>query len=240
MTGAPGALQPADRLIVALDFEDGAEALRFCGGLEGRLRWVKVGLELFTAEGPAIVRDLTGRGLQVFLDLKLHDIPNTVERASARAAAIGASLVTVHAAGGVDMIRAAVRGAGSGPRVLAVTMLTSLTGDELPGFFAPASMGTRVSLLAAAAQEAGAAGVVASPRELRELRAGRGEDFILLAPGIRFEDDSAGDQKRVATPYSAIRDGADYIVIGRPITRSPDPAASFDRATDDMARAMGL
>jgi orotidine-5'-phosphate decarboxylase len=249
----PGyARSPEDRLIVALDFPGRDEALRFCDRVDGRMRWVKVGLELFTSAGPAILGELRERGLRLFLDLKLHDIPNTVEKACAAAAGLGVSLMTVHAGGGEAMMEAAVRGAGGPvgdaagggmpstfpPRILAVTVLTSLTGDELPGYYVQRPVAERALLLARAAANGGVHGVVTSPHELETLRREMGPGFILLSPGIRFQDGSPGDQKRLATPFQAIASGADYLVIGRPLTGAADPAAAFDRAREEIARAL--
>lgn len=247
----PGqARPPEDRLIVALDFPGRDDALRFCDRIAGRARWVKVGLELFTSAGPAILGDLRERGLRLFLDLKLHDIPNTVEKACAAAAGLGVSLMTVHAGGGEAMMEAAVRGAGAAtpaantvppvfpPRILAVTVLTSLSGDELPGYYVPRPVAERARLLARAASKAGVHGVVTSPHELETLRREMGSRFILLSPGIRFQADAPGDQKRLATPFQAIASGADYLVIGRPITGAADPAAAFDRAREEISSAL--
>jgi orotidine-5'-phosphate decarboxylase len=238
----------ASRLVVALDVPSAAEALLLCDRLGPETRWVKVGLELYVAEGPGVVKALAGRGLSVFLDLKFHDIPHTVERATARAAATGARLVNVHAAGGEEMMAAAARGAKEGagaagllpPRVLAVTMLTSLTGRELPGHLAPLSMTDRVLLLARAAREAGLDGVVASPLELEALRAALGPSFVLLAPGIRFADGEPGDQKRVATPGAAVAAGADFLVMGRPLTGAAAPARAVDRALREIHTALQI
>ncbi len=234
---------PRDRLIVALDFPDRQSAVTMATRLEGVVRWVKVGLELYVSEGPAVVSSITSRGFDVFLDLKFHDIPNTVEGACRRAAATGAGLINVHAGGGEAMMEAAARGAQAGawaagkpaPKVLAVTVLTSLTGQELPGYYAASPVAERVLLLARAARNAGLDGVVASPQEIEPLRAALGPEFIILTPGIRFAGGEAGDQKRIATPGAAVRRGADFIVMGRPVTQASDPRGEAERAIREMA-----
>lgn len=234
----------ADILIVALDVPGEEEALRLCDRLGPRLRRVKVGLELYVAEGPGIVPALLSRGLDIFLDLKFHDIPNTVERACAEAARLGAGIMNVHAGGGEAMMEAAVRGARAGaregghpvPQVLGVTVLTSLSGSELPGYYAGVPVAERVVTLARAARDAGLDGVVASPREVRPLREALGPEFVLLTPGIRFPGGDAGDQKRVTSPSAAVADGADYLVMGRPITADPYPRAAMGRALDEISR----
>jgi orotidine-5'-phosphate decarboxylase len=232
------------RLVVALDYPDARHALAAAQRLSDTVRWVKVGLELFVAAGPAILHELRLAGFDVFLDLKFHDIPNTVAGACASAARSGVGLINVHAGGGVAMMRAARDGAARGaaerghdpPRLLGVTMLTSLTGEELPGYYDHTRpVADRVVLLAEAAREAGLDGVVCSPREVVPLRAALPADFLLLTPGIRFAGGDAQDQARVATPFDAAKDGADFLVIGRPITGDPDPAAAARRALVDIA-----
>ena len=187
----------------------------------------KIGKQLFTAEGPGLVRDMVAAGDKVFLDLKFHDIPNTVAGAVASAVGLGASLVNVHGSGGAAMMRAAARAAeGSGARLLAVTVLTSLdaAATAAVGFAEPPD---RLALrLARLALDSGLDGVVASPSEVPLLRAELGADFLIVTPGVRPAGAAAQDQARVATPADAVRAGADYIVVGRPITEAPDPAAA--------------
>lgn len=238
--------EAADRLVVALDLPTPAEALELAARLRPAVRWFKVGMELYTAAGPTIVWDLVGQGARVFLDLKYHDIPNTVERACAVAARLGCGLINVHVGGGEEMMAAAARGARTGaaeaglpaPRVLGVTVLTSLAGHELPGYYTERPVGERVLLLARAARDAGLDGVVCSAQEVGHLRPELGPGFILLTPGIRFSGSEGDDQKRVATPEAALIDGADYLVIGRPITAAPDPRVAAQRALTEMARAL--
>jgi orotidine-5'-phosphate decarboxylase len=223
------AFSVGNRLIAALDAPTRDEADALVGRLGGVPSWVKIGLELFCAEGPGIVRDYTKRGLSVMLDLKLHDIPETVARAMARAAALGAELVTVHAGGGRTMLTSAVRAAGSA-RVLAVTVLTSLDDADLDDIGARGPVAELVLRRARLAVAAGCHGVVASPQEAAAVRAAVPAGFLIVTPGVRPEGSGAADQKRVATPATARRAGADLIVVGRPIRDADDPAA--------MARAI--
>jgi orotidine-5'-phosphate decarboxylase len=187
---------------------------------------LKVGLELFAAGGPAAVRSAAALGRPVFLDLKLHDIPNTVEGAARSAAASGASLLTVHASGGEAMVRAAVRGAGGRLRVLAVTVLTSLDDAVLAAVGLAGPTEEAVVRLARLAVAAGADGVVCSPREVAAVRAAVGPGPLLVVPGVRPAGSARGDQVRVATPGEAVRAGADLLVLGRPLRDAPDPAAA--------------
>jgi orotidine-5'-phosphate decarboxylase len=213
---------PPNRLVVALDRADADEAERLARALSGEVGLLKVGLELFVAAGPPAVRRVREHA-PVFLDLKLHDIPATVEGAARAAARLGVDLVTVHALGGPAMVAAAVRGsedgaAGSGaepPGVIAVTVLSSVGGESLAS---PAS-------LAFEAVAAGAAGCVVSGEDVREVRQVLGEDAVLVVPGVRPEGSSSNDHVRVLTPVEAVRAGADFLVVGRPITEAPDPAA---------------
>lgn len=205
--------------------------------------WVKVGLQLFMAAGPEAVRELRAAGHRVFLDLKLHDIPNTVERAIEGAAELGVELLTVHAAGGAAMLRAARRAAGEpgagGPQIFAVTVLTSLSEAEVVEVWGRggASTVSHVARLALLARDAGADGVVASVWEAERIRAVCGTGLSLLAPGIRLAGDPVADQARVATPADAARAGVDYLVVGRSVTAAPDPAAAFRRVRDEIAAA---
>jgi orotidine-5'-phosphate decarboxylase len=215
-----------EHLCAALDFPSWAAAEPFARAVAPEVGLLKVGLELFAAEGPAAVRAAAALGRRVFLDLKLHDIPNTVEGAARRAAASGASLITVHASGGSEMIRAAVRGAGGSARILAVTVLTSLDGAALERIGLVGPPEEAVARLARLGVEAGASGLVCSPLEIAAVRAAVGPSALLVVPGIRPAGAAAGDQARVATPAEAIRAGADVIVIGRPLRDAPDPAAA--------------
>ncbi len=228
---APAPLaDPASRIVVALDFPSAAAALALVDRMEGRLRWVKVGLELYLAAGPAIVGTLRERGLEVFLDLKLHDISNTVAGAVRSLAASGASLLTVHALGGPAMLAAAQQAteAGGGPRLLGVTVLTSMDARQLEALGIALSPAETVSRLAGLVAAAGLAGVVCSPREVALLRSQLGAEPLLVVPGIRPTGTAADDQSRTATPADALVAGASLLVIGRPITQAADPAAAFD------------
>lgn len=220
--------------ILALDVADAARALALLARLPS-VEWVKVGLQLFTAAGPALVRELRARGYRVFLDLKLHDIPNTVARAVEAAAALEVELLTVHASGGSAMLRAARAAAGerggAGPRLLAVTLLTSLTEREVAEVWgrSAVSAAAEVRRLARLAHESGMDGAVAAVHEVEAIRAAVRSPFLLLTPGIRLAGDAAGDQARVATPEAAARLGIEYIVIGRTVTAAADPAAAWRR-----------
>jgi orotidine-5'-phosphate decarboxylase len=213
-------------ICAALDFPTWREAEPFARAVAPAVGVLKVGLELFAAEGPSAVGAAAALGRPVFLDLKLHDIPNTVAGAARSAARSGASLLTVHASGGAEMVRAAVRGAGSGVTVLAVTVLTSLDGQALDGIGLAGPPEAAVVRLARLAVDAGAGGVVCSPREVAAVRAAVGREPLLVVPGVRPAGAARGDQARVATPAEAIAAGADVIVLGRPLRDAPDPAAA--------------
>jgi orotidine-5'-phosphate decarboxylase len=221
---------PADRLIVALDTPDPARAAAWARALAPKAGLVKVGLELFVAHGPRAVADVAAAGAPVFLDLKLHDIPNTVAGAVRSANALGAAMLTVHAAGGTAMIAAAREAAeaagGARPMILAVTVLTSLGAADLAAAGVAGGTAQQVLRLARLAIEAGADGLVCSPLEVAPLRAALGPGVRLVVPGIRPAGSDAGDQKRVMTPREAVEAGADWLVIGRPITGAADPAAA--------------
>ncbi len=217
-----------ERLIVALDVSSAAAAQKIVAAVGDSARYYKVGLRLYTAEGPQIVRDLVAAGRQVFLDLKLHDIPNTVADAVAEACKLRVSMLTVHAAGGGKMLRAAVEAArltGASPLILAVTVLTSLDQRDLEHAGVRGSVVDQVSRLAALAISNGCHGVVASAHEAATLRAELGADFLIVTPGVRPAGRDHGDQARVVTPAEAIAAGATHIVVGRPITEAADPAA---------------
>jgi orotidine-5'-phosphate decarboxylase len=220
----------ADRVIVALDLPNAREALRLVERVGDEARTYKVGAQLFTAAGPQICRALRERDKEVFLDLKFHDIPNTVAAAVRAAADLGVSMLTVHATGGPAMLAAARAAAGDdGPRILAVTLLTSLGSEDVERIFgrSPISFVGEVVRLAGLAAEAGCFGVVASVNEARSLRRHYGDALRIVTPGIRLPGDDPGDQTRYATPADAARAGADYIVVGRSILAAPDPAAAF-------------
>jgi len=226
------------RLIVALDVPGAAQAWALADRLRGLVRWFKVGLELYCAEGPSIVCDLRHRGFSVFLDLKFHDIPNTVASAVRSAAATGAELLTLHAAGGPAMLEAAAEAAASlpnPPQLLAVTVLTSMDQLQLAAVGIDHSPETQVMRLAETAFAAGITGFVASPEETAALHR-RFAAATLVIPGIRPAGAAAGDQKRIATPAAGLAAGASYLVIGRPITQAADPAAAAQAILEEMAQ----
>jgi orotidine-5'-phosphate decarboxylase len=239
-----GHTRGAEKLIVALDVPSSEAALVLADQLRGHAGVFKVGLELFSAQGPALVRQLVGRGARVFLDLKLHDIPNTVRGAAREMARLGVSIMTVHAAGGRAMMQAALEGARSGagdgqpPMVIGVTALTSLAGSDLADIGWRESPEAVVLRLASLAQAAGLDGVVASPQEAASVRRNCGPGFVIVTPGIRPADASRDDQARASTPEAAMRAGADFLVVGRPITQSPHPAAAARAIADQIEVAL--
>lgn len=218
---------PRQRLIVALDVSTAAAAQKIVAAVGDSALTYKVGMQLYTAEGPELVRDLVASGRRVFLDLKYHDIPNTVGAAVAEAAKLGVSMVTVHAAGSGRMLRSAVDAAKANPglMVLAVTVLTSLDANDLEKIGVRGSIEDTVVRLATIALANGCKGIVTSAREASTLRAELGHDFAIVTPGVRTAGGDAGDQVRVVTPAEAIAAGASHIVVGRPITEATDPAA---------------
>jgi orotidine-5'-phosphate decarboxylase len=227
------------RLIVAIDRSSRDEILRLTDELRGAAGMFKIGLQAFTANGPAIVQELVAAGDRVFLDLKFHDIPNTAMHAVAEAARLGASIVNVHASGGAEMMRACAKAAGDRPGrplVLAVTMLTSLDEAAIAAIGFGGSVADNVRSLARLARNAGMDGVVASPREIEIVRDACGSEFVILTPGIRAATDVASDQKRTLTAREAVRAGADYIVVGRPITDARDRRAAALAIVDDLSR----
>jgi len=227
-----------ERLIVALDLPDAEPARRLVERLRGRVGMFKVGSQLFTAAGPALVRELTAAGEKVFLDLKYHDIPNTVAGAVAAAGRLGVSLVDVHGLGGLAMMEAAVAALGaSGTRLLAITVLTSHDGPSLEALGLEGSVTATVRRLALLARDARVHGVVASPHEVGLVREACGCDFLVVTPGIRPAGASANDQARAATPAAALAAGADYLVVGRPITEAADPVAAVDAILAEMEAA---
>jgi orotidine-5'-phosphate decarboxylase len=242
---APATTDPMEearkRLIVALDVPDAASAASLVNRLEGNCRWFKVGLELFVAAGPAVLAPLIKRGHSIFLDLKFNDIPNTVAAAVRSAAALGVRMMTVHAAGGPAMLtaaRAALDGLANPPELLAVTVLTSMDPAQLSAIGLDRSPAEQVELLARMGLAAGVRGFVCSPQEVATLRALTGPEGVLVIPGIRPAGAETGDQKRIATPAEALRLGASYLVVGRPITKAPDPAEAAEAILKEMAEAL--
>ncbi len=239
-------MDPRQRLIVALDVPTPEQAARLVERLRGRVGMFKVGSQLFSAAGPALVKGLTDGGEKVFLDLKYHDIPNTVAGAVAAAARLGVSLVDVHALGGRAMLEAAAGAlrpdAGGetrppGARLLAITVLTSHAEETLAELGLAGPIPSAVERLARLARAAGAHGVVASPHEVALIREACGPGFLIVTPGIRPAGARAGDQQRLATPRAAVAAGADYVVVGRPILEAPDPGAAADAIVDELAQA---
>ena len=229
----------SDRLCVALDGTDSGWIVEMASRLGGEVGWLKVGLEAFTAHGPGLIADMVATGAEVFLDLKLHDIPATVERAAANCARTGAGLFNVHASGGADMMRAAVAGARAAadggrtsPRIIAVTVLTSLDRAALEALGVSGEPAELVVRWAELARSCGLDGVVASAREAAAIRQACGPEFLIVTPGIRPAGAAVDDQRRVVTPARAIAAGADLLVVGRPITRAEDPSTA--------ARQIGL
>jgi orotidine-5'-phosphate decarboxylase len=233
------------RLIVALDVPSAAEAASLVNQLERTCQWFKVGLELFVAAGPAILEPIVARGHSVFLDLKFCDIPNTVAGAVRSAASLGARLITLHAAGGPAMFEAAqnaLANLSNPPQLLAVTVLTSMDQAQLGSIGLSRSPAEQVELLARMGLAAGIKGFVCSPQEVAILRALTGPDGVLVIPGIRpagaHTNNAIGDQKRIATPADALRSGASYLVVGRPITQAKDPADAAEAILAEMAEAL--
>ena len=228
------AFSVGNRLIAALDTPTRTEADALVTRLGGVPSWVKIGLELFCAEGPSIVHDYAKRGLSVMLDLKLHDIPETVARATAKVASLGAGLLTVHAGGGRAMLEAAVKHAGD-MRVLAVTVLTSLDDGDLADIGAHGPVGELVKRRAELAHRAGCHGIVASPHEVAAVRAIVPREFLIVTPGVRPAGSAAGDQKRVMTPTQARAAGSDLVVVGRPLRDAKDPAEAARGVVAELA-----
>ena len=233
-------MNPRDRLIVALDVPQADAARTLVDRLSGAVGMFKVGSQLFTAAGPDLVHEIVARGEKVFLDLKFHDIPNTVAGAVATASRLGVSLIDVHGLGGRAMIEAAVGALPAmGTRLLAITVLTSHDEDTLGEIGVNGSMAESVRRLAVLAKDAGVDGVVASPHEVALIRAGCGSGFLIVTPGIRPAGAAVGDQARAATPGAALAAGADYLVVGRPITEAADPRAAADAIVREMESALG-
>ena len=232
-------MDATESLCVALDGSNREWILSTARALVGHVGWLKVGLEAFTAHGPALVNEVASIGPLVFLDLKLHDIPATVDRAAANCAACGASMFTVHGAGGRSMLEAAVEGSqrgakGEAPKVVAVTVLTSLDEVALSELKISIQPGELVRSWAKLAQESGLDGVVASAREATGIREDCGSDFLIVTPGIRPTSSPSDDQRRVVTPADAVRSGSDVLVVGRPITGADDPVEAATKIVQEM------
>ena len=230
----------AKDVIIACDFASRQQTLGFLDAFAGhRKPFVKIGMELFYAEGPDIVRELKRRGHPVFLDLKLHDIPNTVRKAMRVLSALDVDIVNVHAAGTIEMMRAALEGLtrpnGSRPLLIAVTQLTSTSEERMQHeLLIGAGINDTIVKYALNAREAGLDGVVCSPLEAAMVKDACGPQFLTVTPGIRFADAAADDQVRITTPARAREIGSDYIVVGRPVTAAPDPVAAYDRCVREF------
>ncbi len=232
---------PRDRLIVALDVGSAEEALRLTTALRGHCRWLKIGMELFYAEGRDLVLRLQDRGFCIFLDLKLHDIPNTAAAAVRSVAGLGVQIVTLHAAGGPAMMQAAsaqARLLPSPPLLAGVTVLTSMDESQLLSVAVHATPQQQVLRLAALALQSGLGGLVASPLEICALREAFGPGPVLIVPGVRPDGSEADDQRRTATPEKAIQDGASLLVVGRPITRAGNPVSAAENILAQIAAGL--
>lgn len=226
-------------VIIACDFADKETALSFLDKFEGRKPFVKIGMELFYAEGPQIVREIKARGHKIFLDLKLHDIPNTVKKSMAVLSRLDVDMCNLHAAGTSRMMEAALEGLtrpdGTRPLLIAVTQLTSIDQEAMErDLLIKEPIDKVVMHYAETAKNAGLDGVVCSPLEARKVHEVCGEKFLTVTPGVRFADGDIGDQKRVMTPEQAKKIGSDYIVVGRPITAAPDPVAAYERCIKEF------
>lgn len=226
-------------VIIACDFSSAEETMKFLDKFREEKPFVKIGMELYYAEGPSIVREIKRRGHRIFLDLKLHDIPNTVKKAMAVLSRLDVDMCNVHAAGTIDMMRAAVEGLtredGTRPLLIAVTQLTSTSEERMQKeLLINATINDTVVKYAQNAKEAGLDGVVCSPLEAGMVKKVCGEEFMTITPGIRFADGEAGDQVRITTPARAREIGTDYIVVGRPITAAADPVAAYRRCVAEF------
>ena len=227
-------------VIIACDFSSKEQTLNFVDKFTGRKPFVKIGMELFYAEGPEIVRTIKERGHRIFLDLKLHDIPNTVKKAMSVLRNLDVDMTNVHAAGTVDMMKAAIEGLtredGTRPLLIAVTQLTSTSEERMQKeLLIGASINDTIVKYAENAQAAGLDGVVCSPLEAAMVKEACGAEFMTVTPGVRFADGDVGDQVRVTTPERAKEIGSDFIVVGRPITAAPDPVAAYERCMREFA-----
>ena len=222
-------------VIIACDFKDKADTLAFLDKFQEEKPFVKIGMELFYGEGPDIVRAIKDRGHKIFLDLKLHDIPNTVHKAMKNLARLGVDMTNVHATGTIDMMRAAQEGLGADALLIAVTQLTSTTEERMQReLLINAPIADTVAHYARNAKEAGLRGVVCSPLEAALVKEACGRDFVTVTPGIRFADGDVGDQKRIMTPALARETGTEFIVVGRPITQAADAVAAYRRVCKDF------
>jgi orotidine-5'-phosphate decarboxylase len=237
ITGLPASSGMRERLIVALDVSSAAEAQKLVASIGDAAGIYKVGLQLFTAEGPSIVRDLVSSRRRVFLDLKLHDIPTTVALAVKSAAELGADMLTIHASGGAAMLRAATEAAAGRMNLLAVTVLTSLNDEDMQEIGISGRVSDQILRMAALAQSTGCRGIVTSPREALAVRKALGEGFAIVTPGIRPAGAETNDQQRIATPAQAISNGVSHIVVGRPITQAADPAKAASAIISEMEQA---
>ena len=235
MKSPSSTISPRDRLIVALDFPTQVRALALVSVLSDSVSTYKIGLQLYTAEGPAIVRAVAATGAKIFLDLKLHDIPSTVAKAVAAAGELGVQMLTVHLSGGRAMLEAAVAARARNLSLLGVTVLTSATPETLSETGVNSGIEEQVLRLAELGKKSGIDGLITSPHEVRILRERLGEQMKLITPGVRPSWAAANDQKRFTTPNEALKSGADYLVIGRPITADPDPRAAVERLLEEIA-----
>lgn len=231
-------------VIVACDFSSKDEVITFLSKFPGRKPFVKIGMELFYAEGPDIVREIKGMGHKIFLDLKLHDIPNTVKKSMSVLSGLDVDMCNVHAAGTIAMMGGALEGLtradGTRPLLIAVTQLTSTSEECMQKeLWIPNTIEDTVMHYAKNARSAGLDGVVCSPLEAGKVHEACGKDFITVTPGVRFADGDVGDQKRVTTPERARKLGSDYIVVGRPITQAEDPAAAYERCMAEFTGKLG-
>ncbi len=237
VAGLPASSGMRERLIVALDVSSAAEAQKLVSRIGDAAGIYKVGLQLFIAEGPSIVRDLVSSGRRVFLDLKLHDIPTTAALAVKAATELGAHMLTIHASGGSAMLRAATEASAGRINLLAVTVLTSLSDEDMQEIGVLGRASDQVLRMASLAQSSGCQGIVASPWESSMVRKALGEGFAIVTPGIRPSGAETNDQQRIATPAQAISNGASHIVVGRPITHAPDPARATQAIISEMEQA---
>lgn len=225
------------RILVALDFDNEAECLSFVDKLNPSLCRLKIGKELFTSYGPPIVEKVQARGFDVFLDLKFHDIPNTVAKAVAAAASLGVWMVNVHASGGprmLDAARESLANVSSAPLLIAVTVLTSMASDELAVIGVEGDANSQVQRLAKLSYQHGLDGVVCSGHEVRQIKTLCSDQFLSVTPGIRPLSSDVGDQRRIMTPEQALSEGADYLVIGRPITKAPEPGEALLKIVNEI------
>lgn len=234
MNSPSSTISPRDRLIVALDFPTKSKALALVFALSGTVSTYKIGLQLYTAEGPEIIRAVAATGAKIFLDLKLHDIPSTVAKTVAAAGELGVQMLTVHLSGGRAMLSAAVEAKSPNLLLLGVTVLTSATTETLNETGVNSAVEEQVLRLAELGQETGIDGLITSPQEVQMLRYRLGDKIRLITPGVRPSWAAADDQKRFTTPAEALRSGADYLVVGRPITADRDPRAAAERVLAEI------